>query len=139
MFDFLKKKLKLFEKNIEAEIESELKKDEKLEKRLDAESQKQPIKISSPVPSGDIPSTTPVIKEEENLLLFGNERSVLKNMLAKKKRNEISKLINRLRKALKVNCNVFCKLGKVSKKQYILRKNHRGQLTKRNSMSYFGI
>ena len=36
MFDFLKKKLKIFEKNIEAEIESELKKDAKLEKRLQA-------------------------------------------------------------------------------------------------------
>ena len=64
MFDFLKKKLKLFEKNIEAEIESELKKEEKHEKKLDTEPQKHPVKISSPVTSGDIPPTTPAVKEE---------------------------------------------------------------------------
>lgn len=45
MFDFLKKKLKLFEKNIEAEIESELKKEEKLEKRLQAEPQEPPVQV----------------------------------------------------------------------------------------------
>jgi fused signal recognition particle receptor len=64
MFDFLKKKLKLFEKNIEAEIESELKKEEKLEKRFHAESQEQPVQISSPVKSGDKPLVAPVMKEE---------------------------------------------------------------------------
>jgi fused signal recognition particle receptor len=65
MFDFLKKKLKLFEKNIEAEIESELKKEEKLEKRLHAESQKEPVQkdtLTKPVETPPIPS---VIKEEE--------------------------------------------------------------------------
>ena len=40
MFDFLKKKLKLFEKNIETEIESELKKEEKHEKSFHEDSQK---------------------------------------------------------------------------------------------------
>jgi len=64
MFDFLKKKLKLFEKNIEAEIESELKKEEKLEKRFQTEPQKQPITISSPVKSVDTPPVTLAIKEE---------------------------------------------------------------------------
>ncbi len=64
MFDFLKKKLKLFEKNIEAEIESELKKDEKLEKRFQMEHQKQPITITSTVKSVDTPPVTPAIKED---------------------------------------------------------------------------
>ena len=64
MFDFLKKKLKIFEKNIEAEIESELKKEEKLEKSLDADSQKQSVQISSPVKSVEIPPEAPRIKEE---------------------------------------------------------------------------
>jgi fused signal recognition particle receptor len=64
MFDFLKKKLKLFEKNIEAEIESELKKEEKLEKRFQTEPQKQPIAISSPVKSVDTPPVALAIKEE---------------------------------------------------------------------------
>jgi fused signal recognition particle receptor len=64
MFDFLKKKLKLFEKNIEAEIESELKKEEKLEKKFQTESQKQPVKISSPVKSVGTEPVTPAIKEE---------------------------------------------------------------------------
>jgi len=69
MFDFLKKKLKLFEKNIEAEIESELKKEEKLEKRLHAESQKEPVQrdaLTKPVETPPIPS---VIKEEEKLVI----------------------------------------------------------------------
>jgi fused signal recognition particle receptor len=64
MFDFLKKKLKLFEKNIEAEIESELKKEEKLEKRLHAEFQKEPVQrdtLTKPVETPPVPS---VIKEE---------------------------------------------------------------------------
>jgi fused signal recognition particle receptor len=67
MFDFLKKKLKIFEKNIEAEIESELKKEEKLEKRLQAEPvpHKQSIQTISQVKTIQAPPTTPVIKEEE--------------------------------------------------------------------------
>ena len=64
MFDFLKKKLKLFEKNIEAEIESELKKEEKHEKSFHEDSQKQSIPISAPVKSVDTPPVAPVIKEE---------------------------------------------------------------------------
>jgi fused signal recognition particle receptor len=64
MFDFLKKKLKLFEKNIEAEIESELKKEEKLEKRFHEESQKQPVEINSPVKSVDTTPMAPVIQEK---------------------------------------------------------------------------
>jgi hypothetical protein len=64
MFDFLKKKLKLFEKNIEAEIESELKKEAKLEKRLHEEQPKQPIPVSSPVKPVQTKPEAPVIKEE---------------------------------------------------------------------------
>jgi fused signal recognition particle receptor len=64
MFDFLKKKLKLFEKNIEAEIESELKKEEKHEKSFHEDSQKQSIQISAPVKSVDTLPVAPVIKEE---------------------------------------------------------------------------
>jgi fused signal recognition particle receptor len=67
MFDFLKKKLKIFEKNIEAEIESELKKEEKLEKRLQAEPEphKQFIQPVSLVKTVEVPPATPVLKDEE--------------------------------------------------------------------------
>jgi fused signal recognition particle receptor len=61
MFDFLKKKLKIFEKNIEAEIESELKKEEKLEKKQQ-EITKQPVQTPSPV---QVPSPPPVVHKEE--------------------------------------------------------------------------
>ncbi len=64
MFDFLKKKLKLFEKNIEAEIESELKKEEKLEKRLQKESEKQTSEISPAVQSVETKPSAPDIKKE---------------------------------------------------------------------------
>jgi fused signal recognition particle receptor len=64
MFDFLKKKLKLFEKNIEAEIESELKKEEKLEKRIQAEPQKTASPIIVPSKPVETPQATPVVKEE---------------------------------------------------------------------------
>jgi fused signal recognition particle receptor len=67
MFDFLKKKLKLFEKNIEAEIESELKKEAKLEKKLQAEPEphKQSIQTISQIKTVETPIVTPVVKEEE--------------------------------------------------------------------------
>jgi fused signal recognition particle receptor len=65
MFDFLKKKLKLFERNIEAEIESELKKEEKLEKRLQAESQKEPVQVVAPTKPVEAPPVPSSIKEEE--------------------------------------------------------------------------
>jgi len=65
MFDFLKKKLKLFERNIEAEIESELKKEEKLEKRLQAESQKEPVPVVAPTKPVEAPPVPSSIKEEE--------------------------------------------------------------------------
>lgn len=48
MFDFLKKKLKLFEKNIEAEIEAELKKEEKQEKHHKPETQESPVQTPAP-------------------------------------------------------------------------------------------
>ncbi len=64
MFDFLKKKLKLFEKNIEAEIESELKKEEKKEQKQQGE----PVKVAEPVITPKTPVETPppapVIQEE---------------------------------------------------------------------------
>ena len=64
MFDFLKKKLKLFEKNIEAEIESALKKEEKLEKRLQGEVQKQPAPVSAPIKPVEAPPVVAEIKKE---------------------------------------------------------------------------
>lgn len=64
MFDFLKKKLKLFEKNIEAEIESELKKEEKQEKKLQAETQKQPAPVGIPATPVEALPAAPVIQEE---------------------------------------------------------------------------
>jgi fused signal recognition particle receptor len=60
MFDFLKKKLKLFEKNIEAEIESELKKEEKKEQKRQIEPQKQPLPVPSLAKQAETPSTSPV-------------------------------------------------------------------------------
>lgn len=59
MFDFLKKKLKLFEKNIEAEIESELKKEEKREQKLQKEPEKQPAPVSLPVKPIQPPPAAP--------------------------------------------------------------------------------
>lgn len=59
MFDFLKKKLKLFEKNIEAEIESELKKEEKREQKLQKEPEKQPAPVSPPVQPIQPPPAAP--------------------------------------------------------------------------------
>ncbi|MBN1860252.1 MAG: signal recognition particle-docking protein FtsY [Candidatus Thermoplasmatota archaeon] len=64
MFDFLKKKLKLFEKNIEAEIESELKKEEKLEKRQQVEPQEPPMQVSPEKKQGDVPLVISEIKKE---------------------------------------------------------------------------
>jgi fused signal recognition particle receptor len=57
MFNFLKKKLKVFEKNLEAEIEAELKKEEKIEKR-----QVEPAPVSKPIemkPSAQPPQAPP--------------------------------------------------------------------------------
>jgi fused signal recognition particle receptor len=64
MFDFLKKKLKLFEKNIEAEIESELKKEEKKDRQLQMEPLKQPAQIQAPAKQVETEQTAPVIQEE---------------------------------------------------------------------------
>ncbi len=63
MFDFLKKKLKLFEKNIEAEIESELKKEEKKEQKHQMEPQKQPAQVLPSVKPVETPPIAPVIQE----------------------------------------------------------------------------
>jgi fused signal recognition particle receptor len=59
MFDFLKKKLKLFEKNIEAEIESELKKEEKREQKLQKETEQQPAPVSPPIKPVQPPPAAP--------------------------------------------------------------------------------
>jgi fused signal recognition particle receptor len=64
MFDFLKKKLKLFEKNIEAEIESELKKEEKKEQKHHGEPVKPAEPILAPKTPTETPPTAPVIQEE---------------------------------------------------------------------------
>jgi fused signal recognition particle receptor len=63
MFDFLKKKLKLFEKNIEAEIESELKKEEKKEQKHQMEPQVQPVQIPTPTKPVETPPAAPVVHE----------------------------------------------------------------------------
>jgi len=65
MFDFLKKKLKLFEKNIEAEIESELKKEEKKEQKNQMEPQKQPMQTPTPIKPVESPPAAPVIPKEK--------------------------------------------------------------------------
>jgi fused signal recognition particle receptor len=65
MFDFLKKKLKLFEKNIESEIESELKKEAKLEKRLQAETPVPTILTIKPQTPVHAPPAAPEKKEEQ--------------------------------------------------------------------------
>jgi fused signal recognition particle receptor len=64
MFDFLKKKLKLFEKNIEAEIESELKKEEKKEQKHQMEPQVQPVQTPTPTKPVETPLAAPVVHEE---------------------------------------------------------------------------
>jgi fused signal recognition particle receptor len=66
MFDFLKKKLKIFEKKIEAEIEAELKKEEKLEKKLEQE--------PAPVEQKVVPPEKPV---EVPLAVKGEEKPVI--------------------------------------------------------------
>jgi len=67
MFDFLKKKLKLFEKNIEAEIQSELKKEEKQEKRQQVV--QAPVQVhTEPIPPSrpqETPQTAPVMTGEQ--------------------------------------------------------------------------
>jgi len=67
MFNFLKKKLKIFEKNLEAEIEAELKKEEKIEKRQVAEQTpiSKPAEIVPPAQPSQVPAEKPLGKEEE--------------------------------------------------------------------------
>jgi len=67
MFNFLKKKLKIFEKNLESEIEAELKKEEKIEKRQLAEQAppSQPSEIVPPSKPPEAPPEKPLVKEEE--------------------------------------------------------------------------
>jgi fused signal recognition particle receptor len=76
MFDFLKKKLKLFEKNIEAEIESELKKEEKAEKKQQAasEPQQQPQTVppsrppEPPLKAPEVSEKPPVVSTRKRAL-----------------------------------------------------------------------
>lgn len=66
MFNFLKKKLKVFEKNLEAEIEAELKKEDKLEKRqLEQAPVSKPPEIKPLVEPSKAPPEQPLVKEEE--------------------------------------------------------------------------
>jgi fused signal recognition particle receptor len=95
MFDFLKKKLKLFEKNIEAEIESELKKEEKLEKRLHEESPKQPIPVSSPVRPAQTPPVAPVIKEEAVKPIVTRKRALRAHKPVSEEKKEREKQIDK--------------------------------------------
>jgi len=88
MFDFLKKKLKLFEKNIEAEIQSELKKEEKLEKKLQVKTQKQPITDSTLPKPVEAPPAAPVIKEEERVVTRKRALRVQKPVSEEKKQRD---------------------------------------------------
>jgi fused signal recognition particle receptor len=88
MFDFLKKKLKLFEKTIEAEIESELKKEEKIEKKLQVEPKTQPAPISSPIKSEELQSKTPVIKKTEHVVTRKRALRIQKPISEEKKQRE---------------------------------------------------
>lgn len=67
MFNFLKKKLKMFEKNLEAEIEAELKKEEKIEKRqlLEQTPVTKPTELVPSIQPPQAPPEEPVLKEEE--------------------------------------------------------------------------
>jgi len=66
MFNFLKKKLKVFEKNLEAEIEAELKKEDKIEKRqLEQETVSKPPEMKPPAQPQEAPPVQPLAKEEE--------------------------------------------------------------------------
>jgi fused signal recognition particle receptor len=66
MFNFLKKKLKVFEKNLEAEIEAELKKEDKIEKRqLEQEPVSKPPEMKPPAQPPEAPPVQPLAKEEE--------------------------------------------------------------------------
>jgi fused signal recognition particle receptor len=90
MFDFLKKKLKLFEKNIEAEIESELKKEEKSEKKQQTASepqQKPPEPIQSQRPQ-ETPQVTPVVIEEQPVSTRKRALRVQKPVSEEKKQRE---------------------------------------------------
>jgi fused signal recognition particle receptor len=88
MFDFLKKKLKLFEKNIEAEIESELKKEEKQEKRHQGEPQKQPVTITPPEKPVETLPATPEVKEAEPVVTRKRALRVKKPVSEEKKERE---------------------------------------------------
>jgi fused signal recognition particle receptor len=95
MFDFLKKKLKLFEKNIEAEIESELKKEAKLEKRLHEEQPKQPIPVSSPIKPVQTKPEAPVIKEEAAKPVITRKRALRAHKPVSEEKKEREKQIDR--------------------------------------------
>lgn len=88
MFDFLKKKLKLFEKNIEAEIESELKKEERHEKRHQAEPQKQPVQVATPEKPVDVSPAAPEIKEAEPIVTRKRALRAQKPVSEEKKQRE---------------------------------------------------
>jgi fused signal recognition particle receptor len=90
MFDFLKKKLKIFEKNIEAEIESELKKEAKQEKKqqeiLKPQLQ-QPIQVPPSTPK-EVPPAAPVIAEEQPLSTRKRALRIQKPVSEEKKQRE---------------------------------------------------
>jgi fused signal recognition particle receptor len=89
MFDFLKKKLKLFEKNIEAEIESELKKEEKKEQKHQMEPQVQPAQIPTPTTPVELPSEAPLIqKEKEPVVTRKRALRIQKPISEEKKQRE---------------------------------------------------
>ncbi len=90
MFDFLKKKLKLFEKNIEAEIETELKKEEKLEKKqqiIREPQQKTPEPIQPQQPT-EKQQQAPVVTEEQPVSTRKRALRIQKPISEEKKQRE---------------------------------------------------
>ena len=100
MFDFLKKKLKLFEKNIEAEIESELKKEEKLEKRGHVEPQKSPDDISSKITPVDAPSVPSSVEKETKKTVIRRRAVRAQKQLSEEKRERDKRLDKQIEESI---------------------------------------
>ena len=88
MFDFLKKKLKIFEKNIEAEIESELKKEAKQEQKQQEAPKPQPSVIVPRTKPMEAPPAIPVTPEEQPVSTRKRALRIQKPISEEKKQRE---------------------------------------------------
>jgi len=90
MFNFLKKKLKVFEKNLEAEIEAELKKEEKIEKRQQEQAPVSTTAEMKPVaqPPQALSEQPPVKLEEQPVVTRKRALRVQKPVSEEKKERE---------------------------------------------------